>query len=280
VEATKARLRAGQAGINEGGVAANAAPAEAAAAAADAAAATAAKEAAAAKEEEARGKLIDTLVAQATPALRSHARLAFGEAELRALAGLFADLDHDRDGALTLAEFRLLLTLLSERAAGRDGAAQTKRAATITTTGETAKAEPTRGGTRRERPASIALGLRDAYSIFRQLDLDASGGLSFAELLRLLASDDSIGQTALAEARDPGGWHLKPSGRRADAFKGQGLGLKQQKRKKGTGAKRRAPAAAGRGTKAREGAAPTGARPMSREPHATRTRRGELRLMV
>ena len=40
---------------------------------------------------------------------------AFGDAELRALAGLFTDLDHDLDGTLSLQEFRMLLTLLDER---------------------------------------------------------------------------------------------------------------------------------------------------------------------
>ena len=79
--------------------------------------------------EEARRVRIDVFVANTAPALSPHVSRAFGEAELRALAAVFVDLDHGSKGALTLQEFRVLLAMLAERAAKAVAAA--KRAAAL-----------------------------------------------------------------------------------------------------------------------------------------------------
>ena len=149
--------------------------------------------------EEVRRLRVDALVAEALPKLHADVRQNFGEAEVRALAALFNDLDHSQAGTLTLQEFRLLLTLLAERS---KAAASLRGARTVgeEASGNTFPSEA-RATSSGADVAAPALGLRDALFIFRQLELDASGALSFGELLRLLAADPSIHDHALAEAK-------------------------------------------------------------------------------
>lgn len=105
-----------------------------------------------------------------------------GEAELRALAELFDDLDTDHTGSLDLKQFRSLLTLLAQRVAARD-------------------------------VDGVVYGLREAHTIFAASDLDSSGSLDFPEFIALLADASGglaidagmghkIGQAVLREAMD------------------------------------------------------------------------------
>ena len=153
--------------------------------------------------------LLERTVAELPPSVSS----AFGDAELRALAGLFTDLDHDLDGTLSLQEFRMLLTLLDERIEKtRARRAEASGGAVEEGDKESSPAAP---GPLSSLPLSLAahvaqraaeqrhrLGLREAHAVFRTLDLDASGALSFAELLNLLAADTGFRGVALQEARE------------------------------------------------------------------------------
>ena len=210
-----------------------------------------------AQHEEARRRRIDALVATSKEELTSHVRRAFGDSELRAFAGLFTDMDHDGDGALSIQEFRLLLTLLAERSrAGARGSMAAESAGfKVSSTSPSAQSySPT-----------LSFGLRDVHGIFRQLDLDASAALSFAELLQLLAADEGLGKTALVEAQDMGGKHLRGGKERARKLKK----AKQKALALGTAADARVQQAA---------ASPTGGR--VRTFKAKLSKKGVLRLTV
>ena len=150
--------------------------------------------------EEARRVRIDALVANTAPALSPHVSRAFGEAELRALAAVFVDLDHGSKGALTLQEFRVLLAMLAERAAKAVAAAKKGRSTAPRPEGaEGAHADIPTGST---TVADVEpLGLREAHAIFRQSGLDTNAHMTFGALLALLADDEPTSKVALAEGR-------------------------------------------------------------------------------
>jgi hypothetical protein len=121
---------------------------------------------------------------------------------MRSLAALFDDLDHDGDGALSLQEFRMLLSLLSERSRANDDNA-------YASSGVGGGGSSVGGGA-----GSETLGLNAAHRFFRHFDRDASGSLSFVEWLQLLSKDRSLGSVAVEEAADIGGKALRKSKRR------------------------------------------------------------------
>ena len=172
--------------------------------------------------EEARRVRVDELVEKTAPTLPPEVSRSFGEAELRALAALFIDLDHGGKGALRLPEFRVLLSMLEERYEERT---KKESPSQILAVGATPKVER-------------QVGLREAQAIFRQCDLDANGELSFAELLQLLTTDQDMSQAALAEgrslrvdkARGRGG-HARKKGRDSKASPAKGKSPKGSKAK-------------------------------------------------
>lgn len=113
---------------------------------------------AALRAEDERRVRVDALVERAAPTIaQAQGRGAsFGTAEVRALGALFDDLDADRDGKLSLQEMQLLLTLVNEKSST---ASSLEHSAT-----------------------APHLGLREANTIFRNLDKDASGTLDFTEV--------------------------------------------------------------------------------------------------
>ena len=134
---------------------------------------------AAAQAAAVRHRRVAALLTSASPFLEKVAGTAapFGRAELRSLAHLFDDLDTDGDGALTLAEFVVLLALLAERAAStalKPGAS----------TAHGPKSAPVR------RAASSTIGMREAHAIYQQRGLEPSQTLSFVGFLELLAVDE------------------------------------------------------------------------------------------
>lgn len=141
--------------------------------------------------EEARRSQVDRLLVSTTPTLSPEVSRAFGEAELRALAAVFVDLDHGSKDALRLHEFRILVGMLAERAA--KAAAKTGR-----------KVMAAGGRESPDTPMGAAvepLGLREAHAIFLQCGLDANGEMPFAALLGLLAQDEAMSKVALDEGR-------------------------------------------------------------------------------
>ena len=198
--------------------------------------------------EEARRAKVDNLLAQTIPILDPALAAAFGEAEMRALAALFADLDHHNKGSLDLPEFRLLLALLAERNAARAheraqqqalNAASMRSSRSLAEESETAFSEllsvsskglddtpltvtfageegPT--GAPAPPPVPPAFGLREAHTIFRRCRLDANGQMPFATLLKLLAEVEVLKAAAIREGRSALG---KLSGRK-NKRKGKG----------------------------------------------------------
>ena len=149
---------------------------------------------AAAQAEQQRQERIDALLERAAPVRATTARW-FGDAETRALAALFGDLDHDRDGALSLAEFRVLLTLLAERAGRKDAAASGS-------VGGGANSDAGGGANGAGADAGVAFELRKAHAIFHSCSLNSKGSLEFADFLQLLAADSTISRPALSDADD------------------------------------------------------------------------------
>ena len=167
---------------------------------------------------------------------------------MRALAALFADLDHHNKGSLDLPEFRLLLALLAERNAARAheraqhqalNAASMRSSRSLAEESETAFSEllsvsskglddtpltvtfageegPT--GAPAPPPVPPAFGLREAHTIFRRCRLDANGQMPFATLLKLLAEVEVLKAAAIREGRSALG---KLSGRK-NKRKGKG----------------------------------------------------------